>query len=200
MGRFDLSTVLREGPILYCVYCFLDMLVPKDQVLYYLIAVAVAVFILDEKPSSRAQQPSPVVVNLRTDGQASQKQLCEQFLHAYDLALSSISIFFLGRSDLKNLIRSTLRPSHVVQVAVRLNDGRIVAQPLPVQRRASGGTFEVVINLETEGQGHCITYTAWDSSRCTFTGRVLIDNLCFVPQFDHDSMATIDEIYYQYFV
>jgi hypothetical protein len=199
MGRFDLSTVLREGPILYCLYCFLDVLVPKGQVLCYLIAVAVAVFILDERPSSRAEQPLPVVVNLRT-GQASQKQLCEQFLHAHDLALSNISTFFLGRSDLQNLVRTTLRPSHVVQVAVRLNDGTIVAQPLPVQRRASGGTFEVVINIETEGQGHCITYTAWDSSRCTLTGRVLIDNLCFVPRFNHDSVATIDEIYYQYFV
>lgn len=202
MGRFDLPTLLREAPIIYCVYCYLDTLVPKEQVLQYSIAVAIAVFILDDSPSSQAQQPALMelspIVNLRT-GQASQKQLCEQFLQAQNLVLSNISNFVLGRSDLMNLIRTTLRPSKVVQVAVRLDDERIVSQPLPVQQRASGGNFELVINLETEGQGHCIKYSAWDRNMRTLSGQVLIDNLCFVPRFDHATVAAIDETYYQYF-
>jgi hypothetical protein len=125
--------------------------------------------------------------------------VCEQFLHAHELALSSVSAFVLGRSDLKNLIRTTLRPSHVVQVAVRLDDHSIVSQPMPVQCRASGATFEVVIDLETEGQGHCVRYCAWDSKGRTLSGAVFIDNLCFMPRYDHATVPPIDETYYQYF-
>lgn len=205
MGLFELSTLQRDVPILYCVYCLLVNMLPTKQLVFlYLLAVALVVAILDRKPSPHPSTGTRVrlrTLNLRTSHQqvSSQQVQCEQLLHAHNVALSHISTFLVGRSDFMHLIGTTLRSTKVVAIPVRHDDQTILMQPMPVQRKTRAASFHIRINLEPEADGHCVRYYAWDRNGRSLMGAVQIDRLCFIPRYESDNVTPVDEVYYQYF-
>jgi len=211
MPNVDITVVLRDGLFYYSFACFLDPSTPKEVAGFFLFFATLVFLVLDERlyhPQSSGPAPvdEPTSHQMEADldlriGEVKQKELCEQLLCAQESALERVSLFFFGRPELKGLLRATLMPSQVVTVLVALEDHRVIPQPMPVQLRSQGGTFQVRFNLMPQDQGHCLNYSAVNLKGRTLEGRVLMDLLYFLPGMDNNfsgHLPVIDDVYYQF--